>query len=355
MERIGIIELNSTEIKLMIADMIEEQSFVVIEKQETKLKIATDLVNDELISQQNIFNAISILKTYKAIIDAYKVNDCIAVVTSEFLTAKNQRSFFDEVYSTTNFKFKFLTEDEETLDLYLGFINSLDCPKGLILNINGITSQIMGYNRRNTLTEVNLQVGSVSFAKKYFDGKNSTESAMKAVYDEYSELIKDQNWFSELDTETQVAGTGDIFVGVARLSKKLKKYPYSKDHSYQFNTDDLNQVYDFVKGLEIDSSKKLKGVSLQSADVLACGIAMLKAFADKCQITRFVVSTYGVAEGICFSKSNPVTLEKPISDVLGASLETINSYYNNEKKKAANGFFKIQKMFMNSVWFCLNN
>ena len=329
MKRLGIVELNSTEVKLLIAEVLDNQSYVMLAKHETKIKIADDLVVDELIKQQNIFNVITTLKTYKSLLKSYEVLENFALATNEFANAKNQRSFFDEIYNSTGFKFKILSQSEEASNLYLAFINSLDCPKGLILNVNGTTSQIFAYNRRNTLNQVNIPTGSVTLASKHLNGSIAPQQAMEDMTKEFANYIAEENWFGELDEETQIVGTGDVFISIAKLSKKLKKYPYAKDHAYQFTKEDLDQVYDFVKTLDIDKSKKLKGISSQSADILASGISIVKAFAEKCGIARFVVSTYGIAEGYMLGKVNPLTLEKPISDVLGASLETQNIYYNN--------------------------
>ena len=70
MKKVGIIELSSTNVKLTIVDVLENQSFVVVETQEDKIKVASDIVVDELIKQQNIYSVTNILKTYKALLSA---------------------------------------------------------------------------------------------------------------------------------------------------------------------------------------------------------------------------------------------------------------------------------------------
>ena len=341
MKRLGLVELNSTEVKILIVEELENQSYITLLKNESKIRIANDLVADELIKQQSIFNVISVLKTYKALMNSYKVNEVFALATNEYANAKNQRSFFEEIYSLTNFKFKILSQEEELSNLYMAFINSLDCPKGLILNINGTESHVFAYNRRNSLNSESYKVGSVSYATKYVEKFATPAESMEAMVKDFAGEIASVDWFGTLDEETQVVGTGDVFLSIAKLSKKLKKYPFARDHAYQFTKEDLDQVYDFVKTLDIDKSKKLKGISSQSADVLASGVSMVKAFAEKCGFTRFIVSTYGIAEGYLLGKVNPLTLEKPISDVLGASLETQNLYYNNAGLKNTSNVYEL--------------
>ena len=49
----------------------------------------------------------------------------------------------------------------------------------------------------------------------------------------------------------------------------------------------------------------------------------------------------GTAESILYSTVNPLTLEKPISDVLGTSLETISMYYNKEDLQYTQNIYDI--------------
>ena len=79
MKKVGIIELSSTNVKLTIVDVLENQSFVVVETQEDKIKVASDIVVDELIKQQNIYSVTNILKTYKALLSAYGVTEVYAL------------------------------------------------------------------------------------------------------------------------------------------------------------------------------------------------------------------------------------------------------------------------------------
>ena len=333
MKKVGIIELNSTNLKLVTADVLESQSFVVTDRFEDKIQIASDLYADELIKNPSILAVTNILKTYKATLNSYGITEIYCFASSEYLNAKNQRSFFDELYSSTGFRFKILSTSEEANYLYYAFLNSLDCPKGLILNINGTNTQILAYNRRNCLEQFDVLEGSIGLAEKYVGKDLSVESAMSEMTKEFAKQIDSIDWFETLDDETQIVGTGDVFVSISKLSQKLKKYPYQKDHAYQFSKEDLDKVYDFVKTLDIDKTKKLKGISAQRADVLASGIAMVKAFAEKSGIARFIVSTNSVAEGYLFNKVAQGSQEKPTSDVLGTSLQTIYEYYNNSNLK----------------------
>lgn len=241
---------------------------------------------------------------------------------------KIKEVFFDELYSQSGFRFRILTSEEWTSYLYLSFINSLDCPKGLIVSIDGTTTKILAYNRRNIVNQTEVMIGSVNLADEFANKGLSQEKAMAEMTKDISAKLKKINWFDGLDSETQIVGTGETFLALARLSRKLRQYRYLREHSYQLSGDDFQKVYDFIKSLDIDKTKRLKGISNQRADVLASGLSILKAVVDASRIAKLTVSENGVAEGMILSKANPLTLEKPITDVLGYSLDCLNKFYN---------------------------
>ena len=327
MKKIGIVELQTTSVKLVIAEILENQSFVITDRYEDRVKVATDMVNFELIKPATIASVSSILKSYKAILTASGIEDVQFVATNEYAEAKNQRSFFEELYSTTGFRFKILTAEEEQNYLYLSFSNTLDCPKGIAVGLNGTNVQLTIYNRRNILGQVKVDLGSYHLAEKYIADKKNSAEIMKQMCDEFSKKIAKLDCFEQLDPETQIVGTGDVFLGLAKLSKKVKHYPYNRDHAYQLVRDDFDKVYDFLNGLEIDNTKKLKGISTERADIIASGLSIIKAISDKSAVNKFIVAETGIAEAIILLAANP-TLDKPMSDVLGNSLDTLNLYYN---------------------------
>ena len=328
MRNLGVIELGTTYIKIQFGAISDNETYVVTDKEQAEIQIASDIVNGEMIKQENINYVVSLLKILKAKCAANGVSEIHCVASDEYFSAKNQRSFFDEVYSQTGFRFNILTSEEVTNHLYRAFINTLDCPKGLIVSVDGANTKIFAYNRRNLLENQVVDFGGVNLAEKFAD-KQGNKNVAEKMTKIFADKIKDFSKFEGLDAETQIVGTGDAFLAVARLSRKVKHYQYGRDHAYQLTAQDFEKVYEFIKTLEFDKTKRLKGISNQRADVLMADIAIIKAIVDASKISKIIVSENGIADAVILANANPMTLEKPISDVLGYSLDCQNTYFNN--------------------------
>ena len=329
MKKIAIVDLGSSKIDLILANVLPTGNFAVFEEMSESVKIVNDFDGEGLLRIARSNEALTILKMYKMVCEVNKIDEIIAIGSHNLKNLKNYRSFLDEIYNVCGFKFRILAEEEELGALYNGVINSLDVPKGVIFNLSGGSTRIVQYNRRNIINEVVIPFGAYTIAK-IADGESSPEEACKKMTEYFSEQLSKISWLNEVEEEYAFVGVGNAFENAGMISRKLKKYPIDIPHNYVMNLNDFNAVYDFVKVLDIDKTKRIKGLSAERSDVFSSGICMIKAIFEKQKFNSLCVSTKGMKEGFIYNSVVPITNEKPISDLLGYSLENIKSFYDSD-------------------------
>ncbi len=334
MEKIAVISLGTTKIDLVLAQVLPSGNFVVFDEMSESIKIGQDMEKDGFIKPARIAEAIAIFKMYKTICDVNKITNTIAVSVHNVKTIKNQRSFFEEVYNTCGFKFRILTEEEETNALYTGIINTLDIPKGVIVDVKGGSTQIIHYNRRVIVNQATIPMGSYTLTQLFENTKETPETVCSRMVELFSNELKVYDWLKQIEPEYELIGAGSAFASVGKLSRKMKKYPLELEHNYPMTKQDFDNVYDLIKTLDLDKTKKIKGLPSDRADVLASGICIIKAILDVVNNENFVISAKDEKEGLMFNFAVPMTNEKPISDLLGYSLETINAFYDKKEDNA---------------------
>ena len=327
MERIGIIDVGSNTARLVIVDLFAEGHFMVTDQLKESVRLGQDMDRDGFLKPQRVAETIRALKMFKRLCDASGVSRIIAVATAAVRRAKNQRSFLDEIQATCGIKIRVLSEEEEAILVYRGVINTMDIPKGLILEIGGGSTKVIYYNRRNVIGSASLPFGAVTLTDLFANDCTPEEAAAHTV-EFFTEQLKKIDWLSEVDTEeVQMIGVGGSFRNLFKISKLVKKYPLDTVHNYRLSTDDFNVIYDKIKALDIDKRKKIRGLSPSRADIMPAAMAIIKSFVDYMGVKDFAIGGNGLREGIMFNQSVPMTVEKPISDVLNYSLETLVLYY----------------------------
>lgn len=300
------------------------------------VRLGQDMERDGFLKPQRVAETIKTLKMFKKLADASGVTRIIAVATEAVRRAKNQRSFLDEIQASCGIKIKVLSAEEEATLVYRGVINTMDVPKGIILEIGGGSTKIVYYNRRNMLNYATLPFGAVTLTDLFGGDGLSPEAQVAKMEEFFRDQLKNVSWLSDVDPDVQMIGVGGSFRNLFKISKMVHKYPLDTVHNYNMLTEDFLPVYDMIKVLDLDKKKKIKGLSAERADILPAALAIIKTFINYMNLDNFTISGAGLREGIMFNQALPSTLEKPVSDVMNYSLTTLVKYYDCDEKHVEN-------------------
>lgn len=335
MEKIGIIDLGSNTARLVIVEMLGDGHFMVVDQIKESVRLGKDMERDGFLKPQRIQETVKTLKMFRKLCDAYEIERIIAVATAAVRRAKNQRSFLDEIVANTGIKLKVLSAEEEATYVYRGVINTMDIPKGLILEIGGGSTKVIYYNRRNLLNYETLPFGAVTLTDLFGSDNLSGEEQAKKIEEFIAEQISKIEWIKDIDPETQLIGCGGSFRNLCKLVKMKKKCQLPSLHNYVIDVEDFEGVYKMMNELDTDKKKRIKGISAQRADLLPSAFAVMHSFIKSLNFERFTISACGLREGIMFNYAVPITVEKPISDVLTYSLQTLVKYHHCNEKHCA--------------------
>ena len=182
------------------------------------------------------------------------------------------------------------------------------------------------YNRRNIINKLVIPFGSVKLFNS-FEGKSLDEKQA-----EISKIVKEEiernDFFAELPEEYDVIGCGDVFKDYGVVCRKAKKYPIELAHNFVSNKTDFDKVYGLIKGFDVTKSTKIKGLTLDNSKYFPSGMVIIKSILENIEKDEFCICKLTSADGVLFNKVLPLTIEKPMSDTLGYSLQVLNDYFD---------------------------
>lgn len=327
MEKIGIIDLGSNSARLVIVNLFTEGHFMVVDELKESVRLGQDMDRDGFLKPSRVAQAVKTLKMFRKLCDSYGVEKVYAYATNAVRRAKNQKSFIEEINTVCGFKVKVLSEEEEAMHIYHGVINSLDIPKAVILDISGSSIQLIQYNRRNVLNRENLPFGTITLCDLFADPSVTPEEQAAQMEQYVTDQLSRIPWLKDLDPDVQFVGVGGSFRSLAKIVKRIKRYPLEMIHNFPVTKEDLDNVYDMVKTLPPEKRSKIKGLSSDRADIFVSALAAIKAFFNTTSFAQVTVSGSGIREGVMFAHAVPSTVEKPITDVLGHSVGTLLASY----------------------------
>lgn len=326
LERVAVVELKTTCVKLQIVDVIRNKYFQNRKTIEMPINLTKDFYGDMFIKPTVIKEINSILGIFKRIIEDFECSETICVATDFLSEAKNLNGFLNELLVSNGFDFKVFSPESEIDDVYTAVINSFNRPKGIIVNISDYNSELVLYNRRNILKKIVVPYGAVKVNDKL--DNLSYDEKIETIKKEIQKLIEESDFKSELPEEFDIIGAGDAFKDYGIVCRKAKKYPLDLSHNFVSTKADLEKVYGLIKNLDMSTSTKIKGLKLNNSKYFPGGLSIIKAVIDCFEKDEFAISSLGATDGMLFHNVLPLTLEKPISDTLGYSLQVLNDYFD---------------------------
>ncbi|MBO5910180.1 MAG: hypothetical protein J6Q15_01585 [Clostridia bacterium] len=325
MEKLVVIELGVSEITFSKLNFTPNGYFTVEQQIKEPVRLTQDLARDGYIKSVRIEETITILKIFRKIMDSQGISKCLCYADPIISTARNQIAFLDEIYKTVSLHFRVLTFEEQVDALHLSSLHSLPIVKGLVCQIGDDSIQLVQYNRRTVVNSCNIPFGALNLAEKFADISDVSDKMDKMV-DFVTGLLRQQKWLFDLEEEIEFIGLGKIFEATGVLCRKSTHYPLDIAHNYEISEANFKSIYSLIKTLDIDKAKKLKGISALRADVLASGIAIIKALFNNVIKSNVKVSTCGEMYGLV-ARTILAQAEKPMVDILGYSLSAINEFY----------------------------
>jgi len=330
-EKIAVIDLGTSSVRLVIANVLvespETSHHVVFDELKEPLALVQDLDRDGFLKPPRIAHAVKTLQMFKKLCDAHKVSAIYAFTTSSVRKAKNLKSFLEEISSVCGIKFRVLLEEDESLLIYQGVANSIDIPKGLIMDLSASTCQFIHYNKRCIVNRANLPFGAATL-KQIFEDVEDDETRSEMISAYVLDQISIVDWLENLEPDLPVVGVGGAFRNIAKLSRKLERYPLAMNHNFVASTDNIDKIYNMVRNLEPEKRSKIKGLSSQRADLFLPALEIIKTMINYLNISKITVSGAGIREGMMFNHTMPLTAERPLQDVHWHSVHGMMRYFD---------------------------
>ncbi len=315
MENIAYISLNERKVQLLIVQS-RNGRYRILEEVENYYNLTNDITKDCLFSPKSKSDILKILNIYRFTIETFKVGKMIAVASNIVVKARNYRGFLDEIYTNTGMNFLISSDDEVVKNTYLSCMSKVDASKGYIVSINSYHTYIMKFNRRNV-----VEYNSIPYGYSNLSAVNGTFADKVAIM---KKEIKKCSLVKSFE-EDVVVGCGESFIDIARIAKKLTKYPLEIDNNFELSSEAVTKVCEFIAGVDPQKVKKIKGLGPEGSESIDGGLAIISAIYDILKRDNIVVSTANSLEGVVLSNLVGTANEK-YTDMLQNSLDNLYEF-----------------------------
>lgn len=327
MKRIGIIDIGSNSVRLVIMDIGPEGEYHQIDNVKETVRLVENVGLDGSLDPKTQEHALETVAFFARLCKVRKVDEILAVATAAVRRAPNRDVILTSLERETGIKVRVLSgEDEGYLD-YVGVVNTVFPDSGLIIDVGGGSTKLVGYTNRLKDHVATLPFGIVTLTEEFDMGDAIASSSVAALEEMLSRELGGIEWLKEYDTLIALGGTART---LARIDRSRRSYKPDITHGYEMDAEAVAGIYQRLLGLDLQGRWRVPGMSLERADVLVPGIGVINKVLEITGISRLVTSRSGIRDGLLFEYLARDTRDPIIPSVLMHSIDNLIHYYNIE-------------------------
>lgn len=334
-ELLGAIDLGSNSFHLAIARLDHGEVRKIASISE-KVQLAAGLDENNILSEEAIQRGIDCLRRFSQHISAVDSSRLRIVATNALRKAVNANEFIKRANVLLPKPIEVIAGREEARLIYLGVSHSnASTDKRLVIDIGGGSTEfIIGQGFEPIETE-SLQMGCVSFTRKFFDDGKITEQAFDAAMNATkATLITITKRYKKTGWDNAIASSGTA------KAAKLVLEELGLCHEY-ITLDAMTKLKKQLIKLGHIDKIDYQGVKAHRQAVFPAGVAELLAIMEVFEIDKLGYSDGALREGVMYDMLGRLNHE----DVRDRSISALAQRYSVDIKQAGRVTSTSQRLF----------
>ncbi|NLK07975.1 MAG: Ppx/GppA family phosphatase [Firmicutes bacterium] len=331
MKRIGIIDLGSNSVRLIIMDIGAEGDYHQIDNVKETVRLVENAAPDGTLDPNNLRLALETLSFFARLCRVRQVDEILAVATAAVRRAPNHTEILMLLERETSIKIRLLTGEEEGHLDYVGVANTVFPETALIIDVGGGSTKLVGYDRRLKKHGATLPFGIVTLTEMFNMGDTIQSEQVVALGDYIGRELGFIPWLDKYEIMVALGGTART---LARIDRRRRGYRPDITHGYEMDAEAVAGIYRRLINLDIEGRRRMPGMSLERADVIVPGFAVINKVLEMTGISKIVTSISGIRNGLLFEYLTQDSQDPIVPSVLMHSIDNLIYYYGIEEPHA---------------------
>jgi exopolyphosphatase/guanosine-5'-triphosphate,3'-diphosphate pyrophosphatase len=301
MYNIGIIDIGSNSIRLILVQIGENKNFKIINDLKESVRLEEGMMPNQEISEAKIEKAIDVLAMFKSMCESINTTEIITIGTEAIRNSSNRDQIIQKVFEATGLKIKILSGEEEAYYSFLGVAKSMQqSENSLIMDMGGGSTELIWNQSGQLIHSISLPFGAINLTHRFKIQDVINHNQITSLQNYMREMLDQVPWLKKIKAKNLV-GIGGSVRNIGKIDRRNKNYPLDITHNYVMNTGDVKNILSDLSSVDLQGRKEVKGLAKDRADIIVGATAALYCLLDYCNIDKMTISGSGLREGFIFS------------------------------------------------------
>jgi exopolyphosphatase/guanosine-5'-triphosphate,3'-diphosphate pyrophosphatase len=293
---IAIIDLGSNTVRLNIYSIENNHFNLILSNKETASLSA--FVNEfNQLSEAGIQVALKIIRHYVSILKALNIQQAYMIITAAIRNVDNSQDIVSKIKQIVPFSVDLLSEEEEALADLEGVRIEHQFDNGLVLDIGGGSTEVVGLQGKEVVFAKALKIGSLNTYTKFVNKLLPTSKELERVEKAVLKQVKDFD-LPKLHIE-HVYGVGGTIRATRKLAIALLDLPIDTN---VLTYDHVHSLYKMLLSHKKSIYMKIVQLIPERLHTIFTGLQILKTMIRYFDKPLLIINQRGVREGYLMRK-----------------------------------------------------
>lgn len=302
MRSIGIIDLGSNSLKLLIAELRQSKKINVLFERKHQIRLSDYYLDDiPNLSGMGIYKLILSIQNFKEKCESFNCEEIIIVATETLRKCANKDVILMEIKKETGLNVHILSGYEESYLGYVSTINTLDYNSYFLVDMGGASVEIALIKNKKFKNYASLPLGPIPLSSR-FNLFNKISPFTKNEFKNY--IYKEFNKYPWLKQgkNLPIITIGGSMKNIAQIHIcNNTNWTEFSLHNFKMSYSELSSINNRICSLDYNDRTSIKGVSKKRADVICASSNFMKYFMLYIHSKKIIINNYGIREGIYYS------------------------------------------------------
>ncbi|MDR0451703.1 MAG: HD domain-containing protein [Treponema sp.] len=334
---VAILEIGSTGIRLLIAEIGESFRWKVLDQAGKPVALGRDVFTSGEISRESLLECLSVLRNYQELLSGWGINrgDVHVIATSALRVARNRDMFVDRVRQDTGFLLTIVEGIEENRLMYLAVrfalkndLSQFRRASSMIIDVGGGSTEIMLLRKGKVVAAHSIHLGTILIDQYFRNASDARRSQGRYL----RENVRNTSEFLNAEMELGhvkvfvIAGSDARFLAT-RIGKALNR------DCWIIERDAFVEFVDTIRNYSPEECVKKLQVPYSDSEGFVPGNLMYKLFLERTSAAQVVVPFVSIREGMLIDLAlgvDPELQEEFYSQIIASAVNLGRKYHFDE-------------------------
>lgn len=299
--RIAALDLGSNSFHLIVVDVRFDGSFAPLVREKEMLRLGDRVASTGSIGKEGTAQAIEVLARFKAIAEAQRSDELVAVGTAAIREARDGAAFVEQARRDTGIEVRVVDGVEEAQMIFVAVRASvlIEPSPALAVDLGGGSLELMVGDQGGLLLAASARLGVGRLTAELVRSDPPGRSDLRRLEGRISEELRPVlDEVAELKPRMLIGSSG-TFACLARMAAGMRDgvLPDSLNQ-LAVGRDDVEEIADRIMSMTSSERARLPGCDPKRAELLPAGVAVLTYLMDETELDELVISEWALREGI---------------------------------------------------------